>query len=155
MGAAWEGALPHLVEYVTEVKYDQSMLDHFQGSHARARDWVTRVLALAQPKLQAPTLVIKVKLKWDGEGEDWEGIGYLDERIGGAGLAGAKKILSKKVEHAVQYFAADLGGGTHGIAPVSGACRTNGAAMSITELYRRRNAEIQSSITFAHEVGHT
>ena len=60
----WFGeALPKFFQINTTLYYDNSLLNHFDGSAARVKLWINSVLEFAKVKLNQPSLDVHLKLK--------------------------------------------------------------------------------------------
>ena len=67
-----------------------------------------------------------------------------------------RRLTRKRIPSLTSFICKDIGSGTLGIAAWFGvACRTDGFAVQITEMYSRVNTELKTAQTFAHELGHT
>ena len=45
----WLGPIPSTVVLKTDVKYDNSLLEHFDNSHEKTQDWVEKVVKSSYP----------------------------------------------------------------------------------------------------------
>merc|ERR550519_2832533 len=59
----WSGPLPSTVALKTDIKYDNSLLEHFDYSHEKTKDWLNRVIRFAKPWMSHNSLTIKVVLE--------------------------------------------------------------------------------------------
>jgi hypothetical protein len=153
ISALYEGPWPTELVMQIYVKYDNSLLKHFRGSHAQSKDWLNQVIMKAKPRLLYKSLNMAIHLTVKGEFE------HIDESIRAGAPAVrllAKKYESANLDHVIAFFGAEIGGDkTHGIAFLGAACNTNGQALAITELYYRKKSIVASARTLAHELGHT
>jgi len=146
----WLGPIPSTVVLKTDVKYDNSLLEHFDNSHEKTRDWVDKVVELAKSKFSHDSLTIRVTL------EVLE-ISHYNETL----EANDKTIyhLQRREWHRVltSYFCKDRessGYNTIGIAFFGSACMGAGWAVNINELHSTITPDIKTARTFAHELGH-
>ena len=146
IGHVWSGPLPSHVVLKTDIKYDNSLLEHFGNSHEKTEDWINSVVELAKPRMLHDSLSIRVVLEI-GE------VSHIDET-----LKATEEIIRylqrKEIRHLTSYFCKDIGGGVLGIAFVKGACYYDGHAVNINEMYSETSPDQKTARTFAHELGH-
>ena len=65
-----------------------------------------------------------------------------------------RQLSRKRIPSLTSYFCKDIGGGDVGWATIRGACRTDGRAVNINEMFSRVNSEFTTGRLFAHELGH-
>jgi hypothetical protein len=80
------GPPPTEVILKISARYDLSLLEHFRGNHAAARQWVQRVVELAKPRLSHATLNVRVQLQLVDE------LSHVPQRI----RAGAAAMIQMK-----------------------------------------------------------
>lgn len=146
IAAVWLGPIPSTVVLKTNIKYDNSLLEHFDNSHEKTADWINGVVELAKPKLSHNSLTIKVVLEI-GE------VSHIDETLE-ASEDRIYDLAQKRQRTLTSYFCKDIGGGVLGIAYVGAACHSLGYAVNINELYSTTSPDIKTAKTFAHELGH-
>merc|ERR1712106_292754 len=56
------GPLPKKVVLETDIKYDNSLLDHFT-THTKAKEWISRVVELSKPWMSHKSLAMPITLK--------------------------------------------------------------------------------------------
>ena len=144
--AAYSGPLPSQVILKTNVKYDNSLLGHFQNSHQKTKDWINRVIGLAKPRMSHNSLSIRIDLQIDG-------VDHIDETLK-ANRENIRYLKDKRVPSLTSYFCKDIGGGIVGIAFLRAACRTDGYGVNINEMFTTVNSELRTARTYAHELGH-
>ena len=146
IGHFWSDPLPSTVVLKTNIKYDNSLLKHFDNSHKKTEDWINAVVQLVKPRMFHKSLSIRVLLEI-GE------VSHIDETL----KATNEKIryLARETRNPLtSYFCKDIGGGVLGIAFIGSACHSMGYAVNIVELFSTTNSELKSARTFAHELGH-
>ena len=57
------GTLPSRAALKTNLKYDNSLLEHFQNSHAKTKEFLNQVVALARVRLSHASIIMKVDIK--------------------------------------------------------------------------------------------
>merc|ERR1719369_2493517 len=143
----WLGPIPSTVIVKTDVKYDNSLLEHFDNSHKKTRDWLDKVVELAKSRFSHDSLTIKVTL-------EVVEISHFNETL----EASSEKIehLQRSEWHRVltSYFCKDIGFGVIGIAFFGSACMGMGWAVNINELFSTITPDIKTARSFAHELGH-
>jgi len=140
--------LPDGVVLETSIRYDDSLLTKFGGSHSATKNWISSVVELARPRLSLASLQVKVQIQVVGEMEHHNGVvKALDTTI-----LGLQSTLRPK--SLVSFFSADIGWGVVGIAFRGSACRKDGYAININEYYTETNPKINTARTFVHELGH-
>ena len=134
----------------TSIRYDNSLLRQFGGSHTATKVWIVSVVELAKPRLSHESLNVEIHINVVGN------IHHQNEEIkaDSTTIQGLKSRI--KTKSLVSYFAADICSGscTIGIAYVGAACRMDGYAININEYYSNTNSEIKTARTFVHELGH-
>merc|ERR1719369_221627 len=144
----WLGPIPSTVVLKTDVKYDNSLLEHFDNSHEKTRDWVDKVVQLAKSKFSHDSLTIKVTLEVVEISHFNETIEASDANI---------THLQQQEWHGVltSYFCKEKKrSGAIGIAFLGTACTGMGYACNINELHSSITPDIKTARTFAHELGH-
>merc|ERR1719369_2618588 len=144
----WLGPIPSTVVLKTDVKYDNSLLEHFDNSHEKTRDWVKKVIELAKPKFSHDSLTIKVTLEVVEISHFNETLEASDEKL---------KHLQRSQWHRVltSYFCKEkVRLGAIGRAYLGSACHGWGFAVNINELYSPITPDMTTARTFAHELGH-
>ena len=146
VGAAFTGPLPDSVILTTDISYDQTLLEHFSNSQQKTKEWLDRVIELTKPKMSHDSLEMPVILKVGK-------IDSIDEEIK-ANQENIYNLQAKQLSSLTSFFCKDIGSGIVGIAFLGTACRTDGYAININEMYTNTNSELLTSKTFAHELGH-
>jgi len=140
----WSGPLPSTVVLKTDIKYDNSLLEHFDYSHAKTKDWIKDVVQLAKPMMSHNTLSIKVALEI-GE------VTHIDETLDAENHTIYYLQQTKNHKSLTSYFCKDpLHRGYDGIAFIGTACNPM-YAININEL---SYSDYETARTFAHELGH-
>ena len=142
----FSGTLPSKIILKTDIRYDNSLLKHFNNSHQKTKDWINKVVGHTQTRLYHESIRMKIALKVGT-------VSHIAESIK-ADKANMYKLYKKKQPQLISYFCEDIGGGTWGMAFKRAACNRDGYAVNIVELFSRVNPEIQSAKVFAHELGH-
>jgi len=147
----WSGPLPSRVVLKTNIKYDNSLLEHFGYSHKKTKDWINKVVDLARPKMSHYSLSIRVVLEI-GE------ISHIDETLRASEPTirrlSVENMFSWKSHNVLtSYFCKDIGGGDLGIAFEGAACHPF-EALNIVELSTTIGPDLDTAKTFAHELGH-
>ena len=145
----FQGALPPSIEVEVAVRYDHSLLAYFKGDKTVTKDWLTKVLNLAKPRLADPSLKVQINLKLDSMDFVHEYVHASKEK-----LQKLEKTRQRK-DLVFTYFGSDLGPRVHGIARMNSLCSGKIQPVTITELFKKKNSELSSAKTFAHELGHT
>merc|ERR1719250_452419 len=105
IGHLWSyPSLPSRVLLKTNIKYDNSLLEHFDNSHKKTEDWINAVVQFAKPRMFHKSLSIRVLLEI-GE------VSHIDETL----KATNEKIryLARETRNPLtSYFCKDIGGGT-------------------------------------------
>merc|ERR1712106_135360 len=143
------GPLPKKVLLETDIKYDNSLLGHFEGSDTKTKEWISRVVDLAKPSMSHNSLAMPIFLKT-------RKIDHTDHSLK-AGERGLFFITSTDSPSSMtSYFCEDILGETNirGYAWGGTACRTDGYAVNINELFTTTNSELRTAKNFAHELGH-
>jgi len=145
--AYFSGLLPSKVILKTDIKYDNSLLQHFNNSHEKTKDWINKVIGHTQTRLHLESIRMKVDIEVGT-------VGHIKKSIE-ANKKDIYRLMRKKQPELTSYFCEDLGLGTLGVAFRSSACRRDGYAVNIVELYSRKSVnDIKSAKTYAHELGH-
>jgi len=140
----WSGPLPSTVALKTNIKYDNSLLEHFDYSHEKTKNWLNVVVQLAKPMMSHNSLSIKVTLEI-GE------ITHIDETIEAENHTIHILAQTKNHNSLTSYFCKDnTRDGTGGIAFIGAACSRR-SAININEL---SYSDHETAKTFAHELGH-
>jgi len=140
----WSGPLPSTVVLKTDIKYDNSLLEHFGYSHERTKDWINDVVQLAKPMMSHNTLSIKVGIEI-GE------VTHIDETLEADNRTIYYLQQTKNHNSLTSYFCNDhRRRGYAGIAFRGSACNPSWA-ININEL---AYSDLETARTFAHELGH-
>jgi len=142
----WSGPLPAKVAMKTNIIYDNSLLEHFDNSHKKTKDWLNRVVDLVKLWMSHKSLTIRVALEI-GE------VSHVDETLE-ASVETIKYLRLKYHKTLTSYFCKDIGGGIAGTAYMRTACNSWGYALNIVELSSMTNSLLKTAQTFAHELGH-
>ena len=144
--AYYSGPLPTKVILKTNIKYDNSLLQHFHNSHQKTKDWINKIVGLAQTRLFHESAKIKIAIKVGT-------VRHIGQSI--KAESSIENLKGKRQTKLTSYFCKDHGGGPYaGIAYLGAACMHDGHAVLIVEHYSRVNPDIMSAQTFAHEIGH-
>ena len=150
IGHLWSyPSLPSRVLLKTNIKYDNSLLEHFDNSHKKTEDWINAVVQFAKPRMFHKSLTIRVVLEI-GE------VSHINETLKATRekLHYLRDKLEKTREPLTSYFCKDIGRGLNGYAFIGAACDSRGQAININELYSTTESELKTARTFAHELGH-
>merc|ERR1712215_228716 len=141
----WSGPLPSTVVLKTNIKYDNSLLEHFGYSHKKTKDWINDVVQRTKPMMLHNSLTIKVALEI-GE------VTHIDETLRANNHTIYYLEQTKNHNSPTSYFCKDNDGRdtTRGIAFFRAACSRR-SAISINELLYSDHHTAQ---VFAHELGH-
>lgn len=143
--------LPSKVALKTNIKYDNSLLEHFQYSHLKTKDWINRVVSHANARMSHASLNLKVDIKI-------KEVDHIDENIKASRYDNEGLIHKYKFSSLTSYFCKDIcpeeGGCEVGSAAINSACLEDGFASNINELYTTSETEISTGRVFAHELGH-
>jgi len=141
----WSGPLPSTVVLKTNIKYDNSLLEHFGYSHEKTKDWINDVVQRTKPMMSHYSLTIKVALE---VGE----VTHIDETLRANNHTIYYLRQSQNHNSLTSYFCKDNDGRdtTRGIAFFRAACSRR-SAISINELLYSDHHTAQ---VFAHELGH-
>ena len=142
----FSGSLPSKVILKTDIKYDNSLLKHFNNSHQKTKDWINKIVGLTQTRFYLESIIIKVTLKIGT-------VAHVDEELKADGKS-LGNLYKKHLPDLTSYFCEDLGGSTPwgGFAYVKSACLRSGEAVNIVELFSK--SDIWTAKVFAHELGH-
>lgn len=146
VAAVFSGTLPQAVTLRTVLWYDRSLLGKFGNNHDSTKQWLSRMVELAKPRLAEPSLQIKVNIVI-------ERASYISRTMK-ADYSNIRALARYNVGKINSYFCYDLGGGILGIAYVGTACRTDGYAVNINEYFQNTNSELTSARVWVHELGH-
>jgi len=145
------GTLPSRAALKTNLKYDNSLLEHFQNSHAKTKEFLNQVVALARVRLSHASIIMKVDIKI-GE------VDHLNEYIKANDYDFDNLEFKERPRSLTSYFCKDLEctfeDCTRGLTYRGNACVRYGSAMSINELWSQHDEEFYTARTFAHELGH-
>merc|ERR1712106_31716 len=143
------GPLPKKVVLETDIKYDKSLLGHFDGSHTKTKDWISRVVELAKPRMSHNSLAMPITLK-TGK------IEHKNIKLKAGEQALFVLSSTNSPSSLTSYFCEDILGESkvRGYAWGGSACRTDGYAVNINELFTTSNSELRTAKNFAHELGH-
>jgi len=144
--ASRDGPLPRSVTLEIYLRYDNSLLGQFSNSATQVKQWLSKVVELAKPKLAL--LDVKVHLKVVGSVDYYS----KDIRASDAWIRYITSTENKGQKGPISYFSAGHGAG---IAWVGAACHTRtGQQININEHVPWRNSELVTAKTLAHELGH-
>jgi len=140
----WSGPIPSTVVLKTNIKYDNSLLQHFGYSHKKTKDWINRVVQLTKPMMSHNSLSIKVAL-------EMREVTHIDETLKANNYTIYYLQQTKRHNSLTSYFCKDNGrDSTRGIA-FNGAACSRLSAISINELLY---SDHHTAKVFAHELGH-
>jgi len=141
----WSGPLPSTVVLKTNIKYDNSLLEHFGYSHEKTKDWINDVVQRTKPMMSHYSLTIKVALE---VGE----VTHIDETLRANNHTIYYLQQTKNHNSLTSYFCKDNDGRdtTRGIAFFRTACSRR-SAININEL---SYSDHETARIFAHELGH-
>jgi len=144
--------LPKSVSLQTSIIYDNTLLNLFDGSHQKTKDWINKVVGLAEPLLRHPSLDTAIHLKVTGEAK------HLNDYLRADRPTVERLVYSRKYRKNTSFFCADilLPGSTDdiGIAYNGSYCMDNGFSININEYYTHNNSDVNTARTFVHELGH-
>jgi len=142
------GPLPKKVVLETDIKYDNSLLDHFT-THTKAKEWISRVVELSKPWMSHKSLAMPITLKT-------RKIDHTDQSLKASEKALFFLTSTYSPRSLTSYFCEDILGESNlrGYAWGGSACRTDGYAVNINELFTTSNSELRTAKNFAHELGH-
>merc|ERR1712106_8666 len=145
----FSGPLPTKVVLETDIKYDNSLLGHFDGSHTKTMEWIRRVVELAKPSMSHSSLAMPITLKTGR-------IDHTDVTIKASSKNRNDLILNDSPTSLTSYFCEDVLGESRmrGLAVLGSACNTGGYAVNINELYSTSNSELKTARNFVHQLGH-
>jgi len=144
--ASRDGPLPRSVTLEIYLRYDKSLLGRFSNSATQVKQWLSKVVELAKPKLAL--LDVKVHLKVVGSVDFYN----KDIRASDAWIRYITSTENKGQKGPISYFSAGNGAG---IAWVGAACHTrSGQQININEHVPWQNSELVTAKTLAHELGH-
>ena len=146
----FSGPLPTKVVLETDIKYDNSLLQHFDGSHTKTHDWISAVVELAKPRMSDKSNVMPITLK-TGK------IDHIDVTIKANEKSARTLTINDSPTSMTSYFCEDISRESklRGIAGALGsACNTKGYAMNIIELFSTSKSQLKTARGFAHELGH-
>jgi len=144
------GPLPKKVVLKTDIKYDNSLLDHFDGSHTKTKEWISRVIELVKPRMSHDSLAMPITLKIGK-------IEHTNRRLKASKQDINSIIINDSPSSLTSYFCEDLLGESTMramSASLESACRTDGYAANINELFATSNSELRTARNFAHVLGH-
>jgi hypothetical protein len=145
---AADSPMPGQVVLDTYLRYDNTLLAKFGGSHTSTKQWLSRVVEMAKPRLLHSSLDTSLQLQLIGE------MKHHNEDIQADVTTIYRLARNPKEKGLVSYFGYQLGGGIVGIAFLGTACRQDGYAVNINELYSSSNSEVRTARTWVHELGH-
>ena len=106
------------------------------------------VVEMSRPRLVHSSLDTGLQLQLVGE------MKHHNEDIQADGTTINRLARNPKENALISYFGYQLGGGTVGIAFLGTACRQDGYAVNINELYSNSNSEVRTARVWVHELGH-
>ena len=142
----YSGKLPSSVVLTTNIVYDYSLLKYFNLDHKKTQAWVDKVVGLTKIRMYHWSLGLRIKLRIGT-------VKYKYDHIR-ADLKILEYLYKKRLPTLTSYFCQDFKHANKGWASIGSACRRDGYAVNIVELYSRSNSEFLSAQTFAHELGH-
>ena len=140
--------MPGKVVLETYLRYDNTLLGKFGGFHTSTKQWLSRVVEMAKPRLLHSSLDTGLQLQLIGE------MKHHNEDIQADVTTIYRLARNPREKGLVSYFGYQLGGGIVGIAFLGTACRQDGYAVNINELYSSTNTEVRTARTWVHELGH-
>ena len=140
--------MPRRVVLKTYMRYDNTLLRKFGGSHTSTKQWLSRVVEMSRPRLVHSSLDTGLQLQLVGE------MKHHNEDIQADGPTINRLARNPKERNLVSYFGYQLGGGIVGVAFRGTACRQDGYAVNINELYSSSNSEMKTARVWVHELGH-
>merc|ERR1739838_13189 len=146
----FSGPLPTKVVLETDIKYDNSLLEYFQGSHWLTVRWIRQVVELAKPRMSHSSLEMPITLRTPVR------IDHTDVTIKASSENRNILIANDSPTTLTSYFCEDVLGESRlrGLAALGSACNTDGSAMNINELYSTSASELRTARSFAHQLGH-
>ena len=140
----------------TKIVYENSLLNHFQGHHHLAINWIRKVIKGAQEILMHESLPMNITLKVTD-------ISYKDIKFKNKTInanAEIYKFLARDQQPSslTAYFCKQIKygrGDPTGFTTLNSACRDDGYGLLIVELYNLTDPIRKSAKTFAHELGHS
>ena len=141
-------AMPTQVVLKTYMRYDNTLLRKFGGSHTATKQWLSRVVEMSRPRLLHSSLDTGLQLQVVGE------MKHNKEDIQADFTTIDRLARNPKERGLVSYFGYQLGGGLVGIAFIGTACRQDGYAVNINELFTSTNTEVNTARVWVHELGH-
>ena len=141
-------AVPKQVVLKTYIRYDNTLLRKFGGSHTSTKQWLSRVVEMSKPRLVHSSLDTGIILHVLGE------MKHHNEDIQADSPTIYRLARNPTERGLVSYFCSQLGGGIIGIAFLDAACRQDGYAVNINELYSSSNSEVKTARVWVHELGH-
>ena len=142
----FNGDLPQAVDLETTLYYDLSLLGRFNNNHDLTKQWLSKVVELSKPRLNDPSLDIRVNLKI-------KDAKHIEKTLEANGPM-IRSLTSYEPGSLNSFFCFDLGGGIVGIAYLNAACRTDGIAVNINEYFTETNSKLTSARVYVHELGH-
>jgi len=144
--------LPKSVSLQTTIKYDNSLLNVFGGSHQATKGWIDKVVHLAMPRLRHSSLDTAIYLEVTGEPE------YLNDYLRADKPTIQRLANSRKYKKNTSFFCADilLPGvwDLIGYAYTGAYCNKYGSSININEYYTDDDSDLNTARTFVHELGH-
>merc|ERR1712106_608886 len=145
----FSGSLPKNVVLETDIKYDNSLLLHFENSHPKTKEWISRVVELSKPRMSHISLAMPITLKT-------RKIDHTDRSLKASKKDYVDLVIYDSPSSLTSYFCEDILVETklRGYAGDGSACRTDGYGVNINELFTTSNSELRTARNFAHELGH-
>ena len=131
---ATDSPMPGLVVLETYLRYDNTLLGKFGGSHTSTKQWLSRVVEMAKPRLVHSSLDTGLQLQLTGE------MKHHNENIQADEATIYRLARNPKEKSLTSYFGYQLGGGIVGIAFLGTACNQGGYAVNINELSSSTNS---------------
>ena len=141
-------ALPKQVVLKTYIRYDNTLLRKFGGSHTSTKQWLSRVVEMSKPRLVHSSLNTGIVLQVLGE------LKHHHEDIQADAPTIHRLARNPTDRGLVSYFCSQIGNGIVGIAFLDAACRQDGYAVNINEFYSSSNSEVKTARVLVHELGH-
>ena len=145
-----DSPMPKQVVIKTHIRYDNTLLGKFEGSHTATKQWLSRVLEMVRPRLLLSSLDTGVLLQVIG------GMEHIDEDIRPDNSTIYRLTINNTGIGLTSYFGYKLVEyGNYGLSFPNSACKLNGYAVNINLLHTRTQTEVSTARVWAHELGHT
>ena len=150
ISAQYQGELPYSVQLDTVIWYDNSLLGYFENKTNTTVEWLTKVVMLTKPRLSHSQLRVKINLNVVKFSHINKTIKSSHEMM---------RALENDTDISKNYlnsvFCLDLNAtGIKGISSPGTACRRDGYANNINELWTEEESELSTARVFVHEIAH-